>query len=88
MADNVDLTVVLDAEGLRGAVEQGARHIELRSHIDLATLDPIISGDDQSGEKLLGYLREEVQSIRVRTCPALRVLTMQTYHINNSPAIL
>lgn len=72
MGDGVDVTVVLDAEGLRGAVEHRAKHIELRAHVDLTTLDPLLEGQGLSSSKLLGYLREEVQTIRVRS---LRCIT-------------
>lgn len=67
MGDGVDVTVVLDAEGLRGAVEHRAKHIELRAHVDLTTLDPLLRGEDKASSKILGYLREEVQTIRVRS---------------------
>eukprot|EP00892_Ulva_mutabilis_P000483 jgi/Ulvmu1/10435/UM062_0032.1 len=66
MSDGVEVTVVLDAEGLRGAVEYGAKHIELRAHVDLTTLPPLLDGRGVSRDKLLGYLSEEVQSIRGR----------------------
>lgn len=67
MGDGAEVTVVLDAEGLRGAIEHGSKHIELRSHLDLTALTPLLDGLGVSRDKLLGYLAEEVQTIRVCT---------------------
>lgn len=71
MSDGIDVTVVLDAEGLRGAIANGATHIELRAHVDLTTLEPLVDGRGLSRDKVLGFLSEEVQTIRVRTRAAL-----------------
>jgi hypothetical protein len=62
---NVKVTVVLDAEGLQGAVQSGVRHIQLRNHIDLTTLSPL-NGGTYSEEKILSWPTQDVETIRVR----------------------
>jgi hypothetical protein len=37
---SVEVTAVTTAEGLQQAAYGGARHIEIREHLDLTTVDP------------------------------------------------
>lgn len=54
------ITKVDTAARLKDAIDKGAEHIELESHMDLTDLDMI------EGNSLLGTLPESIKSIRVR----------------------
>ena len=66
------VATVSTAADLRAAIEAGAQHIVLRSHIDLTSLDAMT--DASGGTATLAPLPATVQSITVR-CPALPELT-------------
>jgi hypothetical protein len=62
---SVEVTAVTTAEGLQQAAYEGARHIEIREHLDLTTIDPAI--DDRFSDVLtILSVSNSTWSIRVR----------------------
>lgn len=55
------VTVVSSAEQLKGAIQQGIEHIEIRRHLDLTGL----SLDEAQGGTLLGDVPAAVKSVQV-----------------------
>lgn len=64
-SSDVLVTVVLDAEELQGAVQNSAKHIEIRNHIDLTSSEPL-NEQQHIVKKMLGWPGAGVESIRVR----------------------
>ena len=58
-----EVTVVETAEALQEAISEGKPHIEIRTHLDLTTLDV-----DVDLEGFIFSIQETTKSIRVRIC--------------------
>ena len=69
------VTVVTTAEELKGAIEQGLEHIEIRRHLDLRALS---AGSD--GASLLGDIPASLTSLQVRALRRCEVHT-SIHHI-------
>ena len=61
MSGPIRVTVVTTAEDLKGAIDEGTQHIEIRRHLDLTGLS---AGSE--GAPLLGDVPASLKSLQVR----------------------
>ena len=75
LAGAADVTVVWTAEGLQRGVQEGARDIEIRAHLDMRLMHSVLPGPpgrgllaEAGGNLALLHAPPTLRSIRVRPC--------------------